>query len=146
MATLIGCNQRRSGAEMIKGFRDFILRGNVVDLAVGVVIGIAFGALVNSFVENLIMAPIAAVFGEPSFDALTLGPFAYGAFLTALVQFLLIAGAIYFFVVSPMNSMMRRLGRVEEPQAMRDCPACLQSVPAEASKYMYCTVDLPRQL
>lgn len=130
---------------MIKGFRDFILRGNVVDLAVGVVIGIAFAALVNSFVANLIMAPIAAVFGEPSFDALVLGPFQYGAFLTALVQFLLIAGAIYFFVVSPMNALMKRLGRLEEPMAMRDCPSCLQSIPADASKCMYCTVDLPRE-
>lgn len=128
---------------MIKGFRDFILRGNVVDLAVGVVIGVAFGALVNSFVTNLIMAPIAAIFGEPSFDALALGPFKYGAFLTALVQFLLIAGAVYFFVVSPMNHLMKRLGRAEEPVPMRDCPSCLQSIPAAASKCMYCTVDLP---
>lgn len=130
---------------MIRGFRDFILRGNVVDLAVGVVIGVAFGAVVNSFVENLIMAPIAAIIGEPSFDALVLGPFKYGAFLTALLQFLLIAGAVYFFVVAPMNTMMKHLGRLKEPPAMRDCPACLQSIPADASKCMYCTVDLPRQ-
>ncbi len=130
---------------MLKGFRDFILRGNVVDLAVGVVIGLAFGALVNSFVENLIMAPIAALFGEPSFDALAVGPFKYGAFLTALIQFLLIAGAVYFFVVSPMNAMMKRLGRIEEPVPMRDCPSCLQSIPVAASKCMYCTVDLPPQ-
>lgn len=129
---------------MIKGFRDFILRGNVVDLAVGVVIGVAFGALVNSFVENMIMAPIAAIFGKPSFDALVLGPFRYGAFLTALLQFLLIAGAVYFFVVVPINGMMKRLGRAKEPVTMRDCPLCLQSIPEAASKCMYCTVDLPR--
>jgi large conductance mechanosensitive channel len=128
---------------MLKGFRDFILRGNVIDLAVGIVIGVAFGALINSLVANLIMSPIAAIFGKPSFDALAAGPFKYGAFLTALVQFLLIAAAIYFLVVMPTNSMMKRLGRLKEPPAMRDCPSCLQSIPAEASKCMYCTVDLP---
>lgn len=128
---------------MFKGFRDFIMRGNVVDLAVGVVIGVAFGALVNSFVENMIMSPIAAVFGKPSFDQLVLGPFKYGAFLTALVQFLLIALAVYFFVVVPMNHMMRRFGLIKEPAPMRDCPSCLQSIPQAASKCMHCTVDVP---
>lgn len=128
---------------MIKGFRDFVMRGNVVDLAVGVVIGVAFGALINSFVENLIMPPIAAVFGKPSFDALTLGPFKYGAFLTALVQFLLIAAAVYFFVVVPMNSMMRRFGMLKDPPPVRDCPQCLQSVPEAAKKCMHCQSELP---
>ena len=130
---------------MIKGFRDFTLRGNVVDLAVGIVMGVAFGALVNSFVANLIMSPIAAIFGKPTFDALVLGPFKYGAFLTVLVQFLIIAAAVYFAVVMPTNAMMKRMGLIEEPKAMRDCPACLQSIPAGASKCMYCTVDLPRE-
>jgi large conductance mechanosensitive channel len=128
---------------MIKGFRDFILRGNVVDLAVGIAIGVAFGALVNAFVANLIMAPIGAVFGQPSFDSLALGPFKYGAFLTVLVQFLIIATAIYFIVVVPMNAVMKRLGLVKEPPKMRDCPACLQSIPEAATKCMYCTIDLP---
>lgn len=127
---------------MIRGFRDFIVKGNVVDLAVGIVMGVAFGALVNSFVANLIMAPIGALFGAPSFDALAVGPFKYGAFLTSLVQFLIIAVAIYFAVVTPMNSMMRRLGLMKEPPPVRDCPACLQSVPAAATKCMYCTTDL----
>jgi large conductance mechanosensitive channel len=127
---------------MIKGFRDFVFRGNVVDLAVGIVIGVAFGALINSFVANLIMSPIAAIFGSPNFDALALGPFKYGAFLTSLVQFLIIAFAIYFVVVRPMNAVMTRMGLVKEPAPMRDCPACLQSVPAAATKCMYCTTDL----
>lgn len=127
---------------MIKDFRDFILQGNVVGLAVGVVMGVAFGSLVNAFVENLIMAPIAAVFGQPNFDALVLGPFKYGAFLTALVQFLLIATAVFFFVVRPMNHALLRMGLAKEPRAMRDCPACLQSIPAAATKCMYCTVDV----
>lgn len=128
---------------MIKGFRDFILRGNVVDLAVGVVMGVAFGALVNSFVENLIMAPIGAIFGKPNFSALVAGPFKYGAFLTSLVQFLLIATAIYFFVVVPVNHMTKRFGMQKEPVPMRDCPSCLQSVPKAAARCMYCTSDLP---
>jgi large conductance mechanosensitive channel len=127
---------------MIKGFRDFILRGNVVDLAVGIVIGVAFGALVNSFVANIIMSPIGALFGKPSFDALALGPFKYGAFLTVLVQFLIIALAIYLVVVTPMNAVMKRLGLLKEPLPTRECPSCLQSVPAAATKCMYCTVDL----
>lgn len=127
---------------MLKGFRDFVLRGNVVDIAVGIVIGAAFGALVNSFVENLIMSPIGAIFGQPTFDALVLGPFKYGAFLTVLVQFLIIAAAIFFAVVKPMGAVMKRLGMVKEPAPMRECPACLQSVPAAASRCMYCTTDL----
>ena len=127
---------------MFKGFRDFIFRGNVVDLAVGIVVGVAFGAVVNSFVANLIMSPIADIFGKPTFDSLVLGPFKYGAFLTALVQFLIIATVIYFVVVRPMATVMKRLGLVKEPPVMRDCPSCLQSVPAAASKCMYCTVDL----
>jgi large conductance mechanosensitive channel len=127
---------------MVRGFRDFVLKGNVVDLAVGIVMGVAFGALVNSFVANLIMSPIGALFGATSFDALALGPFKYGAFLTVLVQFLIIAGAVYFVVVTPMNAMMRRLGLLKDPPAVRDCPACLQSVPAAATKCMYCTTDL----
>jgi large conductance mechanosensitive channel len=127
---------------MIKGFRDFVLKGNVVDLAVGIVMGVAFGALVNSFVANLIMSPIGAAFGAPSFDSLALGPFKYGAFLTALVQFLIIAGAVYVAVVTPMNAMMRKLGLMKEPPPVRECPACLQTVPAAATKCMYCTTDL----
>lgn len=124
---------------MFRGFRDFILRGNVVDLAVGIVMGVAFGALVNSFVENLIMTPIARILGEPNFDAIVMGPFRVGAFLTSLVQFLLIAAAVYFFVVSPVNHLLKRFGLSEEPQPMRDCPACLQAIPAAASRCMYCT-------
>lgn len=127
---------------MIKGFRDFIMKGNVVDLAVGIVIGAAFGALVNSFVENLVMSPIGALLGKPSFDALVAGPFKYGAFLTVLVQFLIVATAIYFVVVVPMNAAMRRMGMLKDPAPVRDCPSCLQSIPAAATKCMYCTVDV----
>jgi len=130
---------------MMKEFRDFVLRGNVVDLAVGIVMGVSFGALVNSFVANLIMEPIGAIFGKPTFDSLVLGPFRYGAFLTSLVQFLIIATAIFFFVVKPMNHALKRIGFTKEPARMRDCPACLQSIPAQASKCMYCTTDVTPQ-
>jgi large conductance mechanosensitive channel len=127
---------------MVKEFKEFIFKGNVLDLAVGIVIGVAFGAVVNSFVANLIMSPIAAVFGKPDFGELVLGPFRYGAFLTSLVQFVIIAAAIFFVVVKPANSMMKRMGMLKEPTPMRDCPSCLQSIPTAAKKCMYCTVDL----
>ncbi|WP_307581742.1 large conductance mechanosensitive channel protein MscL [Paeniglutamicibacter psychrophenolicus] len=109
---------------MLKGFRDFIMQGNVVDLAVAVVIGAAFGAVVNSLVENIIMPLIAALVGSPNFDnflIVTIGDgveVKFGVFLTVLVNFILIAAAIYFIVVVPMKHLaeMRqaRLG-VEEP-------------------------------
>lgn len=130
------------GRTMLKGFRDFVLRGNVVDLAVGIVIGAAFGAVVNAFVANLIMSPIGAAFGKPNFDALAIGAFKYGAFLTAIVQFLIIAAAIYFAVVMPMNAIQRRRGLIKEPPPMKDCPFCLQSIPEPATKCMFCTADL----
>ena len=103
---------------MIKGFKEFILRGNVVDLAVGIVIGAAFSAVVTSFVDNVLMAFIGAIFGEPNFNDLVLevgdGQVMYGAFLTALVSFLLVAAAVYFAVVVPMNMLAERRSRGEE--------------------------------
>ena len=92
---------------MLKGFRDFIMRGNVVDLAVAVVIGAAFGAVITAFVAGIITPLIAAVFGKPDFSALTFtinkSQFLYGAFINAVVSFLLIATAVYFVIVVPMN-------------------------------------------
>lgn len=103
---------------MIKGFKEFILRGNVIDLAVGIVIGAAFSAVVTSFVDNVLMAFIGAVFGEPNFNELILGvgdgEVMYGAFLTALVGFLLVAAAVYFAVVAPMNILAERRARGQE--------------------------------
>lgn len=103
---------------MIKGFKEFILRGNVIDLAVGIVIGAAFSAVVTSFVDNVLMAFIGAVFGEPNFNELILGvgdgEVMYGAFLTALVGFLLVAAAVYFAVVVPMNMLAERRARGQE--------------------------------
>ena len=103
---------------MIKGFKEFIMQGNVVDLAVGIVIGAAFGAVVNSFVKDVLMAFIGALFGKPNFDEMTFdvgdGTVYYGRFLTALVSFLIVAAAIYFVVVVPMNHLRERRNRGQE--------------------------------
>lgn len=105
---------------MIKGFRDFLLRGNVVDLAIAVVIGAAFGAVVTSFVEDVITPIIGAIGGQPDFSAIVLGPMKIGNFLNAVISFLIIALVIYFVVVVPMNRIMERARRkteVAEPPA-----------------------------
>lgn len=97
---------------MLKGFKEFIMRGNVIDLAVGLVIGVAFGAVVKSFVDDVLMAFIGGVFGSPNFNDLTLsvgsGVVFYGRFITALLNFLLVAAAVYFVVVVPMNKLAER--------------------------------------
>jgi large conductance mechanosensitive channel len=132
---------------MLKGFRDFILRGNVVELAVAVVIGAAFGALVTSFVTNLITPLIAAIIGEPDFSELSFtinsSVFTYGAFLNALISFLAIAAVVYFFVVQPLNTLMDRLkpGKpVDTPT--RACPECESAIPATARRCSFCTSEV----
>jgi large conductance mechanosensitive channel len=104
---------------MLKEFRDFILRGNVVELAVAVVIGAAFGAAVTEFVESIVTPLIAAIVGKPDFSALTFtingSRFTYGEFLNALIAFLSIAAVIFFLIVKPMNTIMARMKRKEEP-------------------------------
>jgi large conductance mechanosensitive channel len=134
---------------MIKGFRDFILRGNVVDLAVAVVIGAAFGAVVTSFVDNIITPIIAAIFGKPDFAGLVFtingSKFQYGLFINAVVSFLLIAAAIYFVVVVPMNRMneLRARGKAPEDPATKQCPECLSEIPVAAKKCAFCTSEQP---
>ncbi len=109
---------------MIKGFREFITRGNVVDLAVGIIIGAAFGAVVTSFTDDIIMPFIGAIVGKPSFDQLTFtigdGVIRYGAFLTAVVNFLIIAAAVYFFIVAPINSLRARFSTPEEEELAKE--------------------------
>ena len=107
---------------MLKGFREFISKGNVVDLAVGVVIGGAFTLVVTAFTNNVLMAAIAAIFGKPSFDDFGLdlgdrGQIQYGVFPTALVNFLLVSAAIYFLVVMPINKLRERKDKPEEEQS-----------------------------
>ena len=130
---------------MIKEFRQFLLRGNVVDLAVAVVIGAAFGAVVTAFVADLITPLIAAIFGKPSFSELTFtingSRFLYGDFLNAVLAFVLVAAAIFFVIVKPMNALAARRARAEDPTT-RDCPECLSEIPLAARRCAYCTVDL----
>ena len=127
---------------MFKGFRDFILRGNVVDLAVAVIIGAAFSAITNSLVTNIFNPLIAAIVGKPDFSALTLtvhgGVIKYGEFLNSVISFLLIAFVVYFFIVLPMQKLLARL---TGPAAVttKACPQCLSEVPLAASRCKFCT-------
>ena len=127
---------------MIKGFRDFILRGNVMDLAVAVIIGAAFSAITKSLVEDVITPLIAAVVGKPDFSALIFTingtPIKYGSFLTALINFLIIAFVIYFFLVLPFQKL---LARIKGPEAAttKPCPQCLSDIPLAASRCKACT-------
>lgn len=132
---------------MLKGFRDFILRGNVVDLAVAVVIGAAFTAVVNAVVKGLITPLVAAIVGKPSFDDLQFtindANFLYGTVLNELITFVSIAAVVYFFVVQPMNIIQERLkpGKpVDEPT--RACPECLSDIPRAASRCAFCTAQV----
>lgn len=130
---------------MLKEFKDFVMRGNVIDLAVAVVLGAAFGAVVTAFVNGLIMPLIAMLFGQPNFDGLTFtinnAVFMYGSILTALVNFILIAGAIFFFVIKPISAFNER-ARTEEAATERECPQCLSEVSVKAKRCLYCTSEL----
>lgn len=132
-------------AGVLKGFRDFIARGNVVELAVAVVIGVAFGAVVTSLVEDLLTPVIAAVFGEPDFSGLTFtindSVFRYGEFLNAVIAFLSVAVAVYFFIVLPINKLAERRRRDEEATT-RDCPFCVTEIAGAATRCPNCTSEL----
>ena len=126
---------------MFKGFRDFILRGNVMDLAIAVIIGAAFTAIVNSLVSDIINPLLAAIIGKPDFSALTLsvnhGVIQYGNFLNALISFLLIAFVVYFFLVVPMSKMLARI-RGPIDATTKKCPQCLSEIPLAASRCKFC--------
>jgi large conductance mechanosensitive channel len=130
---------------MLKGFREFILRGNVVDLAVAVVIGAAFGAVVTSFVKDLLTPLIGAIAGKQDFSSLTFtihhSQFFYGSFINAVVAFVLIAAAIYFVVVVPMNAMAARRAKGQDPTT-KQCPECLSEIPIGARRCPQCTSEL----
>ena len=127
---------------MLQGFKAFIMRGNVVDLAVAVVIGAAFGAIVTALVKDLITPLIAAIFGKPDFSALTFeinsSRFLYGDFINSVIAFLLVAAAIYFFVVVPMQRLTPKPVEAPAP-AMKACPECITSIPAAAKRCSACT-------
>jgi large conductance mechanosensitive channel len=130
---------------MIKGFREFITRGNVLDLAVAVVIGAAFGAVITSFVTNILTPLIAAIIGKPDFSYLVAdvngSKVNYGLFLNALIGFLLIAAAVYFFMVAPMNAWKERQARCETPPdpSTKKCPECLSEIAIAARRCAFCT-------
>lgn len=130
---------------MLKGFKQFIMRGNVIDLAVAVVIGAAFGAVVTSFVSNVINKLIAAVVSKPDFSAFKLHvngtDITYGLFLNDLIGFLLVAAAVYFFMVAPMNAWKTRATRNAAPTdpTSKRCPECLSEIPVAARRCAFCT-------
>lgn len=128
-------------------FRSFLLRGNVIDLAVAVVIAVAFAAVVTSLVEDLLTPLIGAIFGEPDFSALSFtinnSVFTYGNFINALLSFVLIAVAIFFVVVKPVNAMIARSRREPPPDpTTKQCPECLSVVPLDARRCAFCTAQL----
>ena len=129
---------------MLKGFRDFILRGNVIDLAVAVVIGMAFNAVVNSIVKNLVTPLIAVAGGAPDFSAIRTGPILWGTIFNDILTFLITAGVVYFVIVAPANRLLAHLRPSEpKPQTTRDCPECLSTIPLAARRCAYCTAQVP---
>lgn len=130
---------------MFKGFKQFILRGNVVDLAVGIVIGVAFGAVINSLVKDLLTPLIAAIVKQPDFSGLFFSingsQFMYGEFLNALISFLIVAAAIYYFVVLPINTLLSKMkkGDIPPETVSKVCPECLSEIPKAARRCSHCT-------
>ncbi|HXD56206.1 MAG TPA: large conductance mechanosensitive channel protein MscL [Solirubrobacteraceae bacterium] len=134
---------------MLKDFKTFLLRGNVVDLAVGIVVGAAFGAVVTALVADLITPIIAAIIGKPDFSHLTFtinhSQFKYGSFLNALIAFVSIAAAVFFFVVQPVNALMaRRRTEHDVDSETAPCPECLSDIPMRAKKCAFCGSEVTR--
>jgi large conductance mechanosensitive channel len=127
----------------VKGFKAFLLRGNVVELAIAVVIGVAFGVVITAFVKDLVTPLIAAIGGQPDFSSMSFtinnSKFLYGDFLNALLAFIIIAAVIYFFVVIPYTAMMQR-ARKEPPAdpTTKKCPECLSEIPIDARRCAFC--------
>jgi large conductance mechanosensitive channel len=130
---------------MLKGFKQFLLRGNVIDLAVAVVIGAAFGKVVTALVNDLLMQLVAAIAGKPDFSAIKFtingGNFLIGDFINAVVGFVSVAAAVYFFVVVPVNAVMARARRGQAPPdpTTKQCPECLSTIPIQARRCAFCT-------
>lgn len=132
---------------MLNDFKKFLLRGNVVDMAVGIVVGAAFGTVVQNLVKDLITPFIAAIVKQPDFSGLTFtinnSKFLYGEFVNAIISFVLIAAAVYFFVVLPVNTLVARAHK--EPPAdptTKKCPECLSEIPIDAKRCKFCASQL----
>jgi large conductance mechanosensitive channel len=130
----------------VRGFKNFILRGNVIDLAVAVVIGAAFGAVVTALVKDFITPLIAAIGGKPNFSGLFFtvhnSKFAYGDFVNAVLAFLIIAAVVYFLIVTPVMKLLE-ISRRGRAATERDCPECLSQIPVAATRCKYCTAAVP---
>jgi large conductance mechanosensitive channel len=132
----------------MKGFKAFLLRGNVVDLAIGVVIGIAFGAVITAFVKDLVTPLIAALFGKPDFSSLSFtinnSKFLYGDFINAVLAFVIIGAVLYYFVVVPYTALVARSHK--EPPAdptTKKCTECLSEIPIDARRCAFCSSPQP---
>jgi len=131
---------------LFKGFKDFLLRGNVIDLSVAVVIGAAFTALVTSFVANFVTPLIAAIGGQSNFGDLSFtingSHFRYGLFINALISFVISAAVVYFFVVKPFSTLLERYMPKKEVGPTRSCPECLSDIPVAARRCSFCTSEV----
>jgi large conductance mechanosensitive channel len=131
---------------MLKEFRDFLLKGNLIEVAVALVLALALTALVTSLVEDLITPLIAAIFGQPDFSGLTFtvneSTFRYGEFLNALVAFVLIGAVLFFLVIKPVNALLERRRGTSDP-TNRPCPECLSEIPVDARRCAFCTSEVP---
>jgi large conductance mechanosensitive channel len=128
-------------------FKQFLLRGNVIDLAVAFVIGLAFQAVIESAVADLLTPLVAAIFGQPDFSALTFtvneSTFRYGQFLNVLITFFTVALVVFFFVVKPINRLMELANRRESPDpSTRKCPQCISEIPIDARRCAFCTSEV----
>jgi len=136
---------------MLKGFKQFILRGNVVDLAVGVVVGAAFTSIVNALVKDLVTPFISAIIRAPDFSGLSFtingSNFLLGNLLNAVISFLIVSAVVYFFVVTPINILVSK-SKKEAPAdpASKKCPECLSEIPIEATRCAHCTIKLPESM
>jgi large conductance mechanosensitive channel len=135
---------------MFSDFKKFVLRGNVVDLAVAIVVGVAFTAMVTAFVADLVTPLIGAIFGKPNFSNLHFrfhnSTFKYGSFVNTVISFVIIATVVFFAVVVPLNALMKRLNLLpkEEPEPQtRECPECLSDIPLAARRCAHCTSEVP---
>ena len=130
----------------MKGFRAFLLRGNLVDLAVAVVIGVAFNSVIQALVSDLVTPLIAAFGGQPNFSKLSFtinhSAFQYGAFLNALISFVIVAIVVYFLIVAPVDRVLSIVNR-NKAATQRACPECLSQIPVGATRCMYCTATVP---
>ncbi len=134
---------------MFSEFKKFVLRGNVVDLAVAVVVGVAFTAMITAFVADIITPLIAAIFGKPNFGGLHFtvhhSLFKYGSFLNALLSFLIVATVVFFAIVVPLGALMKRLNlvpKVEPKPETQPCPECLSDIPVAARRCAFCTSEV----